>query len=168
MAKIHEDIYSLIIQLLELHCNLGGVEGAKCIKLKEAKWLSVVHTLLKLATKEYHAETMTPEEIEAMVKWYLLNNSYELNATNPVNRSPSVNQMREIADTVAEILQKAGHLCSISKILLICTHIKEFIKKDHRKLLSEKYLILNRLQHGVSKLLEKSVDPEGLTKVLIG
>ena len=31
ISSIHEDVYSLIIQLLESHCNLGGVEGAKCI-----------------------------------------------------------------------------------------------------------------------------------------
>lgn len=79
--------------------------------------------------------------------------------TNPVNRSPAVNSIREIADAVSDILNKASESCSINKILKIYALLKEEVRRDNTKLVSYKYLTLNRLQFGVSKLLENSVNP---------
>ena len=68
---------------------------------------------------------MVPEEIEALVKWYLLNNNYELNMSNPVNRSPAVMSIREIAESVSMILKKCGSACTINEILRKYAQIKQ-------------------------------------------
>ena len=55
-TPIHEDIYSLIIQILDYHCNFGGIEGAKCLTLMENKWLSAANILMKLSKKDIKAD----------------------------------------------------------------------------------------------------------------
>ena len=109
-----------------------------------------------------------PKEIdeETLVRWYLSNNDYELIATNPVNRSASVNEIKEIGEIIKELLSTKS--LSISAILSIYTQMKEKIKNNHNKLLSCKHIELNRLQYGVEKLVNKNVDSQELTEVLMG
>lgn len=99
--------------------------------------------------------------------WYLQNNSYEKNITNPVIRSQAVQYMTNLSENVLELLTKSHEnspalvsFISIKNILEIFNIIKERIKKDSYSLKSSKFLLLNRIKAGVSKLLENSVNNE--------
>jgi hypothetical protein len=73
--------------------------------------------------------------------------------SNPINRSPAVNNIKFIAEKVSEIIGKAGGACDIHRVFEMHSQIKEQIKKGSMRLLNAKHLILKRLQFGVWKLM---------------
>lgn len=61
--------------------------------------------------------------------------------------------IKTIAEKVRDIVHRIGGAKNINSIFTLYTEIKEDIKKDSKRLLSTKNLILNRLQYGVCKLM---------------
>lgn len=168
VSNLHPDIYTIAFRILEDECNLGGIEGAKAIKNEEVLWLAVVAKLFKLCQTHLDEKSFSSSEIESIVKWYLLNNDYEEHPSNPLNRSQSVSNMKAIIQRVSEVINWVGGAKNITKVLNIYSELKENVKKDSKRLNSTKYLILNRLQHGVCKLLQNNLEHESLTEVLVG
>ena len=142
---LHEDIYDTMMIILSQNCMMGGIEGSKMATFSENRWLSVILKLLKLSPKS----KLTDDE--TLIRWYLSNNDFELIATNPVNRCSAVNEIKEIAERIKEIL--GSNIISISTILSIYSQMKEKVKNNPFKLLSCKHIELNRLQYGVEQLL---------------
>jgi hypothetical protein len=80
--------------------------------------------LLKLATTKLLSESLSPSEVDYILKWYLLNNEYEPHLSNPINRSQSINNMKQIAEYISELIKKIGGAKNINKIFNIYTEIK--------------------------------------------
>lgn len=130
---------------------------------EENLWLAVVTKLFKLCSSELDERSLSPVEVESIVKWYLLNNEYEEHLSNPMNRSQSVSNLKTAAERVSTAINWIGGAKNINKIFNMYTEIKDDIKKDSKRLHSTKHLILNRLQYGVCKLMEANLDTESLT-----
>lgn len=114
------------------------------------------------------SETLTAPYVEGLLKWYLLNNEYEEQLSNPINRSQTTNNMRAISEHMSDVIKRVGGANNINKIFRIYKEVKNDIKNDTKRLINTKLVILARLQFGVYKLMEDNLDPHSLSDVLVG
>lgn len=88
------------------HCNVGGTEGAKCStehQLAHFCWASKLLSLLIQGSKGRLFDSLSDNSLDDVIRWYLLNNTEELNPVNPAYRTPAYELLAQIEARVMEL-----------------------------------------------------------------
>lgn len=97
-------------EVLMHSCNVGGTEGAKCSTEHQLSYLGWTAKLLELVIvggKGKLVDSLKNDGLDGLIKWYLLNNSEELNPINPAYRTPSYDMLTRIEAKVFTIFKSA-------------------------------------------------------------